>query len=617
MKLGLIVRVDLSKRTVEKSPYREDALGDLSWGRAYNVAYLHRHLSPDVTPLDPENILILSCGLLTGTATPSASRAHINALSPETGLLGSSNVGGHLGANLRLSGVQCLIITGKAAKPSYLLIHENQLEILEAGSLWGLDTWETRERIQQAHHGENMSVLTIGPAGENLAPFACIIADRDHAAGRTGMGAVLGSKHLKAIVVKQPSHLPKTADTREREAIGRYIHLIKQSPEFKTVSTYGGAGYVKWADDMGILCTLNYRSNHFDAADRIDGMNLIKYKTKSTGCYRCPIQCKAELSFQEDTGEKTRAVRPEFESMISLGSKCGLADAKAIVYLDNLCSRLGLDTISAGSALAFAMDLFDRGILTRVDTGQTAIRWGDSAVMERLIREMAFRKGFGGILALGTREAARVIGRGAEHYALQVKGLELSAYHPYYIMGTALSYAVSTRGGDFNDFFPSVEYAWSPERAMADLGNAHAVELSSIEGKGALVKRALLVNIALDCLGLCKVPSQCLIRGNDLEIEADLAAHMTGWDLNPKKLFRISERVAHLERLFNISRGLTTDDDRLPEIFFEKASETGVPCAGVDWLKPMVRDFYHVMGWDEAGVPKRRTLHDFGIEPLS
>jgi aldehyde:ferredoxin oxidoreductase len=617
MKLGLIVRVDLSKRTVEKSPYPEDAFGGLSWGRGYNVAYLYRHLSRDVKPLDPENILILSCGLLTGTAAPSASRTHINALSPETGLLGSSNVGGHLGADLRLAGIQCLIITGKAAKPSYLLIHENQLEILEAGSLWGLDTWETRERIQQAHHGENVSILTIGPAGENLVPFACIMAGRDHAGGRTGMGAVLGSKLLKAIVVKKTSHLPKAANTREQEAIGRYIRLIKQSPEFKTFSTYGGAGYVKWADDMGILGTLNYRSNHFDAADRIDGRNLLKYKTKSTGCYRCPIQCKAELSFQKDKDVKTRAVRPEFESMVSLGSKCGVDDPKEIVHLDNLCSRLGIDTISAGSVLAFAMDLFDRGILTRKDTGQTAIRWGDSKVMQRLIRGMAYREGFGGLLALGIREAASVIGRGAEHYALQVKGLELSAYHPYFIMGTALSYAVSTRGGDFNDFFPSLEYIWSPERAAAELGNAHAVELSSIEGKGALVKRAMLVNFTLDCLGLCKVPSQSLIRTYDLGIEADLAAHITGLDLTPEKLYRMSERVAHLERLFNIRYGLTAEDDRLPEIFFEKEGEDGEPRGGENWLKPMVQDFYHVMGWNEAGVPEPRTLQDFEIEPLS
>ncbi len=617
MKLGLIVRIDLTKGTFEKSPYPAGAFSDLNCGRGFNVAYLYRHLSRDLDPFDPENILILSCGLLTGTAAPSASRAHINALSPETGLLGSSNVGGHVGANLRLSGIQSLIITGKAAKPSYLLIQGNQMEIREAGSLWGLDTWETVEKIQQAHQRENVSILTIGPAGENLVPFACIMADRDHAAGRTGMGAVLGSKHLKAIVVKKPSHLSKADNTRKREAIGRYIQLIKQSPEFKTVSTHGGAGYVKWADDMGILGTLNYRSNHFDAADRIDARNLTKYKTKSTGCYRCPIQCKADLSFQEDADARTRAVRPEFESMVSLGSKCGLDDAKEIVHLDNLCSRLGLDTISAGSGLAFAMDLFDRGILTREDTGQMAIRWGDSAVMERLIRDMASRKGFGGLLALGIRKAATIIGRGAEYYAPQVKGLELSAYHPYYIMGTALSYAVSTRGGDFNDFFPSVEYAWSPERALAELGNAHAVELSSIEGKGALVKRAMLVNIALDCLGLCKVPSQSLIRSYDLRIESDLAANMTGWDLNPKKLFRMSERVAHLERLFNIRHGLTADDDRLPGIFFQKVSETGETHDGENWLEPMVQDFYQVMGWDEAGVPKSGICQDFGIEPLS
>jgi len=370
---------------------------------------------------------------------------------------------------------------------------------------------------------------------------------------------------------------------------------------------------VKWADDMSILATLNYRSNHFAGAEKIDARNLSPYKKKSLGCSRCPVQCKAELLFPNGKGKRTSGIRPEFESMVSLGSKCGVDDPQDIVRLDNLCCRLGLDTISAGGAIAFAMDLFDRGILTREDTGGLDIRWGDTAVMEKLLRDMASRKGFGAVLARGTRGAARIIGRGSDRYAFQVKGLELSGYHPYYIMGTALSYAVSTRGGDFNDFFPSVEYGWSPERAMAELGNASAVELSSIHGKGALVKRALLVNISLDCLGLCKVPSQGLTRGNDLKIESDLASNMTGWDLTPEKLFRMAERIAHLERLFNIRHGLTGTDDRLPEIFFEKASETREPSQGTNWLKPMVQDFYRVMGWDRNGIPEQKTLQNFGI----
>jgi len=614
IKAGDIVHIDLSLNTQSRFPSAEKDLGTSFYGRGFNVAYLLHHLPPQADPLGPENILVISCGLLTGTAAPSVSRIHISALSPQTGLLGSSNVGGNLGIHLRLAGIQSLIITGKAAKPSYLLIQENSLEIREAEALWGLDTWETMEKVRRTLAGEKLGILSIGPAGERMVPFACIMADRDHAAGRTGMGAVLGSKHLKAIVVKRSAPVPKPHSAQERAAVARYVQQVRQSPEFKTMSKHGGAGYVKWADDMGILATLNYRSNHFAAAERIDGKNLSPYKRKSMGCYRCPVQCKAELLFPNGNGKRTSGVRPEFESMVSLGSKCGVEDPKGIVRLDNLCCRLGLDTISAGGVLAFAMDLFDHGILTREDTGGLDIRWGDVAIMERLLRDMASRKGFGAVLALGTRDAAWSIGKGSDRYAFQVKGLELSAYHPSYIMGTALSYAVSTRGGDFNDFFPSVEYIWSAERAAKELGHAGAVELSSIHGKGALVKRAMLVNITLDCLGLCKVPSLSLLGAYDLELESDLASNLTGRPVDPGTLFHLSEKIVHMERLFNIRHGLTPENDRLPEMFFEQNTPRNPHSPeSRDWLQPMVQDFYRVMGWDHNGIPKQKTLADFGI----
>ena len=613
IKTGDIVLIDLSQGTTSRVPYPETALQLNLYGRGFNAWYLFRHLAPHADPLGPENMVVISCGLLTGTAAPSASRSHMNALSPQTGLLGSSNLGGNMGLHLRLNGIQSLIITGKAEKPCFLVIDENRVEIRDAEKLWGLDAWETTEKLRESFGKQKLSVLAIGPAGEQMVSFACIIADGDHAAGRTGLGAVMGSKRVKAIVTQRSAPLQKPRDERERAAIARYVQAVKKSPEFETTSRYGGAGYVKWADDMGILATRNYRSNHFAGAEKIDARNLSPYKRKSLGCPRCPVQCKAELLLPNGNGKGSFGVRPEFESMVSLGSKCGVDDPGAIVHLDNLCSRLGLDTISAGGAIAFAMDLFDRGILTTEDTGGLDIRWGNTAVMEKLLMDMASRQGFGAILARGTREAARIIGRGSARYAFQVKGLELSGYHPFYIMGTALSYAVSTRGGDFNDFFPSLEYGLSPERAMAELGNPSAVDILSIHGKGALVKRALLVNISLDCLGLCKVPSQGLLRGNDLKIESDLASKMTGFDLTPEKLFRMAERIVHLERLFNIRHGLTAADDRLPEIFFEKTNENGESCQTTDWLKPMVQDFYRVMGWDHNGIPKQETLRDFGI----
>ena len=253
------------------------------------------------------------------------------------------------------------------------------------------------------------------------------------------MGAVMGSKNLKAIVIREKKLTPTRVSRHNGfTSIKRYAKQIKASPEFNFVAKYGGAGYIKWADEMGILATRNYRQNHFEAVDEIDGTRLGKHVTRSRGCYRCPVRCKAELDFHNGRFEGNGAIRPEFEPMLSLGSKCGLSDLETLVYLDNLCSRLGLDNISAGSAIAFAMDLYDRAILTLTDTGGIELTWGNGDAMETLIRQMAYRKGLGALLSQGIRRAAAVFGRGSERYAPHVKGLELTGYHPYEIMGTAL-----------------------------------------------------------------------------------------------------------------------------------------------------------------------------------
>ena len=367
--LGHILDVDLSAGKWNLSPYPTELIWKILGGRGFNAWFLYQNIPTGTDPLDRKNILIFSCGVLTGTAAPASSRLHIGALSPLTGLLGSSNVGGDFGAKLRSAGIQSLIIRGRASKPVYLLIDGDRVEILDAKVLWGMDTWETQECIRnELGHGKP-AIVAIGPGGENGARFACIMSDRDHSAGRTGMGAVMGSKNLKAVVIEDKKKSTVSASRRSgRNSIKRYLKQIKSSPEFANVTKYGGAGYVKWADEMGILATRNYRENHFEGVDRLDGKRLEKYITRSRGCHRCPVRCKAELEFTNGRFKGTNGIRPEFEPMISLGSKCGLSDLEEVVFLDNLCSRLGLDNISAGSAIAFAMDLWERGILTLEDT---------------------------------------------------------------------------------------------------------------------------------------------------------------------------------------------------------------------------------------------------------
>jgi aldehyde:ferredoxin oxidoreductase len=616
--LGQIIDVDLSTGVFKFSAFSDTRAQEYLGGRGINVKYIYDNIPPGIDPLGPKNILVFSCGLLTGTAAPASSRMHINAISPLTGLLGSSNAGGGFGPQLRACGIQQLILRGKAPEPVYLWIDGNTVEIRNAKSLWGLNTWETQDHLKKELGSDNLKIMTIGPGGENGTLFGCILTDRDHVAGRTGMGTVMGSKNLKAVVVRgQKSKRPFRSSEKGHEAIERYVRQITNSPHYKDVKKYGGAGYIKWADDLGILATRNYRDYHFEDIEQIDGKQLEKNITRRRGCPRCPIQCKAGLEFHNGRLKDREVVRPEFEGMLALGSKCGLNDLDSLVYLDNLCTRLGIDNISAGSAIAFVMDLYDRGIIDSGDTGGIDLSWGNGAAMETLIKQMVSGEGFGAILAKGVRRAAQLIGRGAELYAPHVKGLELSGYHPGNIMGTALGYAVASRGADFNDIYATMEYKWLPKEEIEELGSPRAADLKSIQGKAELVRRSMIIGVVLDSLGLCKLPALCLICAYDLVAEAELATALLGETVDASKLISAGERIVNLERLFNLKHGASHADDRLPDMFFEKEYNAGErPSKPYEWMEPMKKEFYNVMGWDDKGQPTEEKIAELGINPI-
>ncbi len=278
-------------------------------------------------------------------------------------------MGGQFGARLHGFGIQTLVIQGCADHPVFLYIHKDGIEIKDATSLWGLDTVATQTALEKELDNNRAQSIAIGPAGENRIPFACLITDADHAAGRTGMGAVMGSKNLKAVVFGRPPKRAKDPlSPKARQAIDHYVGLIKSSPEFEVFAEFGGAGYITWADEMAIMPTRNYQETRFEGIQRLDGRTLKPHRVRSRGCFRCPIQCKAELKMKAGKYAGERMHRPEFESLMVLGAKCGLDNAEDVTHLDNLCSRLGMDTLSAGSVIAFAMDLFERGIITADDT---------------------------------------------------------------------------------------------------------------------------------------------------------------------------------------------------------------------------------------------------------
>jgi aldehyde:ferredoxin oxidoreductase len=594
-----IIEVDLSAGTTTGRTLTDTFGRDWVGGRSINAALMAGKLSQPIDPLGPDNDLLLSCGLLTGTAAPASSRLHINAVSPLTGLLGSSNIGGNFGRRLRASGYDGIIVRGVSARPVCLEIGRSAVRLNDAARLWGLDTYQTQDRLDQQYEKGTIDSLVIGPAGENLVAFACIVCNKDHTAGRTGLGAVMGAKRLKAIVLSPHGSLRRSPVTPfAKAAVADYAKRIVQSADYRIFSRRGGAGYVQWAHDKGYLGARNFGQRRLEGDSVFDDAVLDDTLRERRGCRGCPVHCKAVLQVQSGSSAQ-RLFRPEFESMINLGAKCGLKHTAAIIELDNLCTCLGLDSTSTGTSIAFAMQMAEKGLLRERHTGGLKMAWGDAGAMREMILQMAAGTGLGGFLARGVRHAAAEIGRGADKYAAQVKGLELTAYHPAALLASALGYAISSRGGDYNNVYASLEHRWTPEMAAAAFGTAKAIDPAAWQGKGRLVHRAVLVNIMIDSLGICKVPALSMIGTFDLVPEAELTAAITGRPVVPEQLMAVAQQVATLERWINLRLGMRPDQDDLPEMFFQGPGPT---IDRNDFLR-MRDEFYEAIGWDCTGLP--------------
>jgi aldehyde:ferredoxin oxidoreductase len=598
---GGVLTVDLTRKTCRYQDYPQAAKPFLG-GRGFNAWYLWHHLNPGIDPLGPDNRLLISAGLLTGSAAPCSARLHVNALSPLTGILGSANIGGYAGTWLRSCNLASIIIHGASFDPVYLYIDATSAKLLPAADLWGLDAIAVQDRLRQIHCDEKIRILTIGPAGENQVRFAAIMTEKDHAAGRTGLGAVMGAKHLKAIVIAKGHHKHLPADTpRKKQAVKTYVHLVKTAPEFSFFSRFGGAGYLSWVNDFGIMGVKNYTRIGVTDINAIDGRKLAKQIVRSSGCAKCPVQCKADLVMDPAKPEEI-STRPEFEPVINFGPKCGLADMAAIVRLDNLCNRLGLDTTSTASVIAFAMDLADNGLMPKALQQNLDLSWGNAGTMEALVHDIAAgTTELGRLLGRGVRYAARQIGGDAAAHAAHVKGLELTAYHPGAIMGTALGYAVSSRGGDYNNVYASLEYSWSKDQAIAEFGTAEAVNIHSTTAKGWLIKKAVITNILVDSLGLCKVPVLSLLKSFNLEPEITLMNTLAETCFSRDDLMKSGEAIAALEKRFNLRHADRPLTDDLPDMFFSrKDNPSGLTRES---LTAMLAEFYQAMGWDKNGVP--------------
>ena len=497
-----------------------------------------------------------------------------------------------------------MIIEGKAKKPVYIYIKDDLIEIRNAVNLWGKSTSKTDKMIKDIHGDKGIRVFSIGIGGENLVRYACIVTE-ERVAGRTGMGAVMGSKNLKAIAVKGSDRIGIKNYDRVRMLVKRLYPTIMSYPPSQIRALYGTNGEMPIFYEYGDTPIKNFSLGTWDGIEKISGKAIVeKMLKRHRACFNCPVHCWKEVEVEIEKLGKIVTKSPEYETAASLGSNLLIDNPEAIVYMSYLCNEYGIDTISTGVTIAWAMEAFERGELTEEDTGGIELRWGDYNTVIKLIEMIAYRKGFGNILAEGCRLASKLINKGSEEYAMHVKGVEVPMHDPRAFKGLGLQYATSNRGADhLYGFFVRIEQG---ER-MPDLKIYERVDRFKDEGKGWMVAVREDWDEIVDSMGLCKF---VLIYPGHV---AGFYSLVTGINKTVRDLLKDGERIFNLKRLFNIACGIRRKDDILPKRFLKEAFSEGGAKGQVVNLDKMLREYYEYRDWDEDGKPSRRKVEELGI----
>ncbi len=582
-----LLYVSLSDRTVTRKPIPEDLYKDYLGGRGLGVKLLYDNLAPGIDPLSPDNWLIFAVGPSTATSVPTAGRFVVITKSPATGGVFDSHAGGYFGAQLRRAGIAAVIITGASTSPVYLWINDDQVEIRDASKVWGKDTDVTTDELIKATD-EKAQVACIGPAGENMINLAAIMTDKHRAAGRGGVGAVMGSKKLKAIVARGTKKIGVVDPEKLSTAVKRARLLIKKNGiTSKALPVYGTPVLVNVVNELGMLPTHNFQEGTFNDADGVSGEKLLeRLSRKNYNCYGCPIGCgRMSRARGKDVGG------PEFESIWSLGPQCGINDLEWIAIANDKCNLLGIDTISVGSTIGCVMELVQRGKL------EHSLKFGDTTGILEMIEDIAHARGLGAELGKGSKIIAKQYG--APELAMQVKGLEIPAYDPRGVQGHALGYATSNRGGCHLR-----SYLIGPEV----MGSPVLVDRDSTDGKADLVILYQNLSAAMDSMVVCRFTNFAWT----VDDYADMVAACTGLSIDGKELLKIGSRIWNLERMFNIREGFTKSDDALPPRFSTPLPE-GASRNRVAQIDVMLPEYYSLRGWDKEGNPSSKLLKELNI----
>ena len=606
--IGRLLRVDLTAGTTTVEPLIETVARHYLGGRGLAAYILYRELPGGVDPLSPANKLIFAAGLLTGTPAPTGSRTLVAAKSPLTGIWGDSTFGGFFGTKLKRAGFDAVIIEGQASSPVYLWIHDGEAEIRSAENSWGLETGPARGKILKETAGK-ASVALIGPAGENRVGYASILADLRYAAGRAGMGTVMGAKRLKAVAVSGTQDPEVAQPQRLRELSRTILRDFRENEASHALSVYGTWLALHGLMGNGILPVHNFRGGEFEQMGRLDSEAFREaVLSHRETCARCSIVCRPVVAFEGSLPVSGEYGGPEYETVAALGSLLDNFDPRVICKANELCNRYGMDTISAGVCIAFAMECTERGI----DLGQP-VSWGDSTAILSLLRDIAMRQGLGDLLADGVREAARKVGQGSQAWALEVKGLELPMHDPRGKKGQGISFATAPRGADHMQAVH--DEGFQIGGPYPELGLSQAMDRHAIEGKARMVKITQdFVGTLADSLGLCKLP---MLPWRPLTPKrvVELVHLATNWDISLAELQATGERIFNLCRLFNVREGVGRSDDRLPQRLAEplpSGKSQGQVFDG-QTLERALDEYYAIRGWDQQGTPEPATLDRLGL----
>lgn len=550
-------------------------------------------MPPGIDPLGPQNILCVAVGPLTGSQLIGSCRFIASAKSPLTGFLGDSGARGFFASEMRWAGHDQIVFTGASERWVYLWIDNDEVELRDASHLVGLDITETTVQLRRELQDPDLQIATIGPAGENLVRYAIISCNLARAAGRTGMGAVMGSKKLKAIVVRGDKPVEPADPERFKRVCGQLMSNIEGHRQFESRRRFGTTRIMDSLSDMGVLPAYHYRSALFEDLEKVNADALCRdHMVKAKSCYNCNIYCSRYnyTSYSEGEG-------PEYEAQAGFTVKCGSSDLELAVHVSNLVNRLGLDCITTGEVIAWLMECRHEGVISDSDVDGIDLSWGSREALLRLPEMIARREGVGDLLAQGTKRAAQAFGSAAQKLTAEVKGLELFSADPRGIKGYALMNAVNSRGGDHYRGEPMIELTGDEELALRRVGNRAAAHRLVEEGKGALVNYAEHMGLLSDSMTICKNIS-CCMDVVDFDLAAEAYSGLLGRDITSRELWEVCSRVSQVERDFNLREGLRREDDTLPARFLDHPIPDG-PAAGttVD-IHRMVDDYYAEKGWD-------------------